>query len=112
MINQLHKILRPFILRRIKKEVQKNLPPKVEIHVNIGITEQQKLIYRQLLTKNTIEKGTSVSHYKNILIQLRKVCDHPYLFPDQEPEGADEFGSHLWECAGKMRFVDKLLTRL
>jgi len=39
-IQQLHKILRPFLLRRIKKEVEKNLPPKVEIHVNVGITEQ------------------------------------------------------------------------
>ena len=40
IIQQLHKILRPFMLRRIKKEVEKNLPPKVEIHVNVGITEQ------------------------------------------------------------------------
>lgn len=46
IVQQLHKILRPFLLRRIKKEVEKNLPPKVEIHVNVGITEQQKLIYR------------------------------------------------------------------
>lgn len=40
IVNQLHKILRPFMLRRIKKEVEKNLPPKVEIHVTVGITEQ------------------------------------------------------------------------
>ncbi len=46
IVQQLHKILRPFLLRRIKKEVEKDLPPKVEIHVNVGITEQQKLIYR------------------------------------------------------------------
>jgi SWI/SNF-related matrix-associated actin-dependent regulator of chromatin subfamily A member 5 len=60
--------LRPFLLRRIKKEVEKNLPPKVEIHVNVGITENQKSIYRQLLKKSTIEKGTSVSFYKNIIV--------------------------------------------
>jgi SWI/SNF-related matrix-associated actin-dependent regulator of chromatin subfamily A member 5 len=40
IVSQLHKILRPFMLRRIKKEVEKNLPPKVEIHVSVGITEQ------------------------------------------------------------------------
>lgn len=39
IVDQLHKILRPFMLRRIKKEVEKNLPPKVEIHINVGITE-------------------------------------------------------------------------
>ena len=95
IVQQLHKILRPFLLRRIKKEVEKNLPPKVEIHVNVGITEQQKLIYRQLLKKSTIEKGSSVSFYKNIIVQLRKICDHPYLFEGMEPAGAPEYGEHI-----------------
>ena len=40
VIEQLHRILKPFLLRRIKKEVEKTLPPKVEIHVQVGITEQ------------------------------------------------------------------------
>ena len=40
VIEQLHRILRPFLLRRVKKEVEKTLPPKVEIHVTVGITEQ------------------------------------------------------------------------
>jgi len=68
IIEQLHRILKPFLLRRIKKEVEKSLPPKVEIHVQVGITEQQKKIYRDLLKKGMIEKGNSVTHYKNILI--------------------------------------------
>lgn len=68
MIKQLHKILRPFMLRRIKREVEKSLLPKIEMHINVGITEVQKSIYRQLLKKSTIEKGTSSSHYKNILV--------------------------------------------
>ena len=100
------------MLRRIKKEVEKNLPPKVEIHVNVGITEQQKSIYRQLLKKSTIEKGTSVSFFKNIIIQLRKVCNHPYLFDNMEPEGAEELGEHLVQAAGKMLFLDKLLKKV
>ena len=112
IVNQLHKILRPFMLRRIKKEVEKDMPPKVEIHVSIGITEQQKSIYRQLLKKSTIEKGTSVSFYKNIIIQLRKAVNHPYLFDGQEPEGADEFGEHIITPSGKMMFLDKLLKKM
>lgn len=80
IIEQLHRIMRPFLLRRIKKEVEFSLKPKVEIHVNVGITEQQKSIYRDLLKQQCIEKGTSVTYYKNILIQLRKICNHPYLF--------------------------------
>ena len=46
MIKQLHKLLRPFMLRRIKREVEKSLLPKIEMHINVGITEMQKSIYR------------------------------------------------------------------
>ena len=99
------------MLRRIKKEVEKSLPPKVELHVQVGITEQQKKIYRDLLKKGMIEKANSVTHYKNILIQLRKVCNHPYLFENVEPENVDDAGEHLVTAAGKMIFVDKLLKR-
>lgn len=58
-----------------------------------------------------IEKANSVTHYKNILIQLRKVCNHPYLFANIEPEDVDEEGEHLVTAAGKMIFIDKLLKR-
>ena len=112
IVTQLHKILRPFMLRRIKKEVEKNMPPKVEVHVTVGITEQQKQIYRQLLKKSTIEKGTSVSFYKNIIIQLRKAVNHPYLFDGQEPDNAEEFGEHIIQASGKMIFLDKLLKKV
>lgn len=90
------------MLRRIKREVEKSLLPKIEMHINVGITEVQKSIYRQLLKKSTIEKGTSTSHYKNILVQLRKVCDHPYLFHGIEADDAPELGDHLIKVCGKM----------
>ena len=87
------------------------MPPKIEIHVQVGITEQQKKIYRDLLKKGMIEKGNSVTHYKNILIQLRKVCNHPYLFENIEDENSDQIEDHLVKVSGKMIFVDKLLKR-
>lgn len=65
------------------------------MHISVGITEQQKSIYRDLLKESKLEKGSSVTYYKNILIQLRKVCNHPYLFTGQEPDGAPELGEHL-----------------
>lgn len=111
IIEQLHRVIRPFLLRRIKKDVEKSLKPKVEIHVNVGITEHQKSIYRDLLKQSCIEKGNSVTYYKNILIQLRKVCNHPYLFDGQEPDGLPELGDHLVNSAGKMIFLDKLMKK-
>jgi SNF2 family DNA or RNA helicase len=81
------------------------------MHISVGITEQQKSIYRDLLKESKLEKGSSVTYYKNILIQLRKCVNHPYLFLGQEPEGAPELGEHLIEASGKMIFVDKLVKR-
>ena len=49
--------------------------------------------------------------YKHIVMQLRKVCCHPYLFDGVEPEDAPEYGEHLIDVCGKMRFLDKLLER-
>lgn len=64
------------------------------------------------MKKSTIEKGTTTSFYRNIIIQLRKVCDHPYLFSGLEPEGAEEFGEHIITSCGKMIFLDKLLKNV
>ena len=50
--------------------------------------------------------------YFNLMMQLRKVCGHPYLFDGVEPEGADEFGDHLINNCGKLRFIDKLLPKV
>jgi len=63
------------------------------------------------LKSSKIEKGNSVTYYKNILIQLRKVCNHPYLFPNQEPENAPELGEHIIRASGKMIFLDILCKK-
>ncbi len=45
-------------------------------------------------------------NYHNLLMQLRKVCNHPYLFEGMEPEGEDEFGEHLVQASGKLLLFD------
>ena len=49
IVQQLHKILKPFLLRRTKSEVERTLPPKKEIHIKVGLTELQKRLYKKLL---------------------------------------------------------------
>ena len=111
VITKLHKILKPFLLRRIKKEAEKELPPKTELHIKVGLTETQKKIYRDLLTKSAIDSGSTLSFYKNMIIQLRKCCNHPYMFEDVEEKGLEEFGEHLVDVCGKMRLLDKLMKK-
>ena len=57
-------------------------------------------------------KQLNLKNYHNILMQLRKVCNHPYLFENVEPEGADEYGEHLVEASGKLTLVDRLLKKI
>ncbi|MCQ2819193.1 MAG: SNF2-related protein, partial [archaeon] len=108
IVQQLHKILKPFLLRRTKSEVEKTLPPKKEIHIKVGLTEKQKNIYKKLLTSSLINESKTV--YKNIIMQLRKACNHPYLFEGVEEDNPPE--NHLVLYSSKMRILDKLLQKL
>lgn len=44
-------------------------------------------------------------------MQLRKVCNHPYMFNGVEPEGADEYGEHLVEACAKLKIVDEIMKK-
>ena len=114
VLSQLHKILRPFLLRRLKADVEKDLPPKKEIKLLIGMSEMQRAWYANIITKN-IDVLNAMGHNKtrmlNILMQLRKCANHPYLFDgaEQPPFVNDE---RMVENSGKMVLLDKLLRRL
>jgi SWI/SNF-related matrix-associated actin-dependent regulator of chromatin subfamily A member 5 len=120
MIGQLHKILRPFMLRRLKVDVEKSLPPKVETILYTGLSVMQKNVYRQVLMRDIDQINTnfggnssgSRTAILNIVMQLRKCCNHPYLFPGIEDRNENPFGDHLVVNCGKMTLLDKLLKRL
>jgi SWI/SNF-related matrix-associated actin-dependent regulator of chromatin subfamily A member 5 len=117
MISQLHKILRPFMLRRLKSDVAKGLPPKSETLVMVGMSKMQKQLYKKLLLRD-IDSITNNSNSKNktavlnIVMQLRKCCGHPYLFEGVEDRTMDPLGEHLVENCGKLVVVDRLLKKL
>ena len=115
VIKKLHTILRPFLLRRLKVDVAHGLPPKTETKLYVGISEMQRAWYQRLLQKDATHLnaigGSDRVRLLNILMQLRKVCNHPYLFEGAEPTPYVE-GSHLWDNCGKLTLLSKLLPRL
>jgi SWI/SNF-related matrix-associated actin-dependent regulator of chromatin subfamily A member 5 len=123
-IDRLHKVLRPFLLRRIKSEVAKGLPPKTETKLYVGMSAMQREWYQRLLLKDIDainsaigadgpKKGGPKPRLLNILMQLRKVCNHPYLFPGAEPSNlGDQELPHMIASSGKLVLLDKLLSRL
>ena len=118
LIGQLHKILRPFMLRRLKADVEKTLPPKHETILFVGMSAMQKKLYKDILLRDIdmIQGGSSGDGGRtavlNIVMQLRKAAGHPYLFPGQEDRTLPPLGGHIVENCGKMVLLDKLLVRL
>lgn len=111
---ELHKVLQPYLLRRVKSEVAMDLPKKTEVVIYHGMSALQKKYYKAILMKdpdafeNEIAKKVKL---QNVLSQLRKCVDHPYLFDGVEPEPF-EIGDHLIEASGKLHLLDKLLAYL
>ncbi|XP_054787919.1 ISWI chromatin-remodeling complex ATPase CHR11-like [Prosopis cineraria] len=114
VVQQLHKVLRPFLLRRLKSDVEKGLPPKKETILKVGMSQMQKHYYRALLQKDleVVNAGGERKRLLNIAMQLRKCCNHPYLFQGAEPGPPYTTGEHLITNAGKMVLLDKLLPKL
>eukprot|EP00808_Paulinella_micropora_P029209 g58154.t1 len=115
VMDKLHRILRPFLLRRLKADVEKSLPPKVETNLYVGLSAMQREWYSKLLSKDLQalnEKGVKKMRLLNIVMQLRKCCNHPYLFSGAEPGPPYNEGEHLIENCGKLVLLDKLLKKL
>ncbi|WZZ30968.1 hypothetical protein YC2023_014369 [Brassica napus] len=114
VVQQLHKVLRPFLLRRLKSDVEKGLPPKKETILKVGMSQMQKQYYKALLQKDleVVNGGGERKRLLNIAMQLRKCCNHPYLFQGAEPGPPYTTGDHLVTNAGKMVLLDKLLPKL
>jgi helicase SWR1 len=82
-VGKLHQLLRPFLLRRLKRDVEKDLPNKYE-HLEIcPLSKRQRFLYDEFMARADTRKDLRSGNYHrvaNILMQLRKVCNHPDLF--------------------------------
>lgn len=116
IVKRLHTILRPFMLRRIKSEVEKSLLPKIEVKLFVGLTALQRETYKKVLMKDiqTINNMGQASQKAlgSILMELRKAANHPYLIEGIEPGPPYTTDQHLVDSCGKMMVLDKLLARL
>ena len=117
LISKLHQVLKPFLLRRLKSDVEKRLPPKIETKLYVGLSAIQRQLYTKMLLKdfdllNAGPGKTDKVRLLNIIMQLRKVCNHPYLFDGVEPGPPYTTDQHLVDSCGKMVLLDKLLARL
>nr|GAT49078.1 predicted protein [Mycena chlorophos] len=82
-VTKLHTVLRPYLLRRLKRDVEKELPKKYEHVVLCPLSKRQRFLYDEFMsraqTRHALQSGVYLQ-IANILMQLRKVCNHPDLF--------------------------------
>lgn len=80
MAKKFHGIIRPFIMRRTKKDTDLGLPPKTEHTLYVSMTKLQLKMYRNYLKYRSVY-GSGKGHESNGQMATRKICNHPYLFP-------------------------------
>lgn len=123
-IKDLQKKINPFILRRLKKDVEKSLPSKSERILRVELSDIQTEYYKNIITKNYAalnagNKGSQIS-LLNVMSELKKASNHPYLFDGAEERVLEKAGSYSREntlrgmimSSGKMVLLEQLLTRL
>jgi len=140
-VSQLHNVLRPYLLRRVKEDVEKALPPKEETILEVTLTPIQKQFYKAIYERNTsfLYKGSKPSNapsLMNVMMELRKCCNHPFLIKGAEDRIIDDAaanerknqtekeqrykeidyakltGDQLIKSSGKFVLLSKLLPKL
>ncbi|KAH9903966.1 P-loop containing nucleoside triphosphate hydrolase protein [Xylariomycetidae sp. FL2044] len=121
-LQDLHAAIAPFILRRTKETVESDLPPKTEKIIRVELSDVQLEYYKNVLTRNyaALNEGNTgqKSSLLNIVMELKKVSNHPYMFPGAEEkvlngsERREDQIKGLIASSGKMMLLDQLLAKL
>jgi len=119
----LHKELRPHLLRRVIKDVEKSLPPKIERILRVEMSPLQKQYYKWILERNfhDLNKGVRGNQVSllNVVVELKKCCNHPFLFESADYGYGGDANMNdsskvqrIILSSGKLVILDKLLNRL
>ncbi|KAL6607852.1 hypothetical protein ACP70R_040915 [Stipagrostis hirtigluma subsp. patula] len=111
IIHRLHQVLRPFLLRRKKDEVEKYLPVKTQVILKCDMSAWQKAYYEQVTSRERVSLGSGLKSkaLQNLSMQLRKCCNHPYLFVEHYNMYQRE---EIVRASGKFELLDRLLPKL
>ncbi|XP_054906487.1 E1A-binding protein p400 isoform X5 [Poeciliopsis prolifica] len=91
LVIRLHRMIQPFILRRSKRDVEKQLPKKYEHILKCRLSNRQKTLYEDILTQPGTQEALKSGHFVSVLqvlMQLQRVCNHPELVVPRESSSA------------------------
>eukprot|EP01128_Nolandella_sp_AFSM9_P007288 TRINITY_DN3948_c0_g1_i1.p1 TRINITY_DN3948_c0_g1~~TRINITY_DN3948_c0_g1_i1.p1 ORF type:complete len:811 (-),score=128.48 TRINITY_DN3948_c0_g1_i1:318-2750(-) len=109
LVQKLHRIIRPFMLRRLKSDVESlNIPQKKELFLYCGFSEEQETFYKLLRARNFDALGNGArTSVRNLFMQLRKTCNHPFLLDDVY----DDFHSRYVKAKAQGQSVADILRQ-
>ena len=129
-VEALHKVLAPYLLRRLKQDVEHKLPPRVETLIECELMPLQKKCYRALFERNFkflrhgCNDDRALANFNNVMMEVRKCCQHPFLLDGVETAFVAQQAlqkqrarttasiTQLAGSSGKLQLLDKLLPRL
>ncbi|KAK6530906.1 hypothetical protein TWF281_007740 [Arthrobotrys megalospora] len=124
-LHELHEMIRPFFLRRTKAQALKDLPPISDVIVPLAPTKLQQELYKSICEKDaeliraimskTDGKSVSRSKLNNIVMQLRKVLCHPFVYDQNVEEKLEDqqlVFRNLVDASAKLKFLELMLPRL
>ncbi|OQR81503.1 chromodomain protein, partial [Thraustotheca clavata] len=120
-VASLHEQLRPFMLRRVKEDVEKSIPPKEETIIDVELTTMQKKYYRAIFERNRayLNQGSNiaVANLMNVEMELRKCCNHPFLIRGVEQKELQHVHTEfertrlMIQASGKLVLLEKMLAK-
>lgn len=121
IIRRLHKVLRPFLLRRLKKDVEAELPDKIEKIIKCPMSALQQRLYSMITQRNRLnlqagsdnKKTVAIRRLNNTVMQLRKICNHPFVFEEVERQiNPNQVNNdNLYRVAGKFELLQRILPK-
>ncbi|XP_019450810.1 PREDICTED: chromatin structure-remodeling complex protein SYD-like [Lupinus angustifolius] len=116
IINRLHQVLRPFVLRRLKHKVENELPEKIERLIRCEASAYQKLLMKRVEENLGAIGSSKARSVHNSVMELRNICNHPYLSQLHADEVDNLIPKHylppIIRLCGKLETLDRLLPKL
>nr|KJB33147.1 hypothetical protein B456_006G257000 [Gossypium raimondii] len=116
IINRLHQVLRPFVLRRLKHKVENELPEKIERLVRCEASAYQKLLMKRIEENLGAIGNSKARSVHNSVMELRNICNHPYLSHLHVEEVDSLIPQHylppIIRLCGKLEMLDRILPKL
>lgn len=117
IIRRLHKVLRPFLLRRLKKDVESELPDKLELILKCPMSALQNTLYTTITQRSASvlrdPRNLGIRRLNNTIMQLRKICNHPFVFAEVEAVMNPHHLNNelLYRASGKFELLQRILPK-